>query len=78
MGACKRRDVGIAPYEENRECLQAAGCTRKGGRLRALPVADAASKKEWQRSKVEAAVSAAHKFWVPQQGTLAGRSKIER
>ena len=37
------------------------------GRLRAPPVADAASKKEWQRSKFEAAVSAAHKFWEPQQ-----------
>ena len=30
-------------------------------------MADAASKKEWQRSKFEAAVSAAHKFWEPQQ-----------
>ena len=39
--------------------------------MRALPVADAASKKEWQRSKFEAAASAAHKFWIPQQGTFA-------
>ena len=37
------------------------------GRLRAPPVADAASKKEWPRSKFEAAVSAAHKFRAPQQ-----------
>ena len=48
-----------------------ATCTRRRtrvrGRLRAPPVADAASKKEWQRSKFEAAVSAAHKFWEPQQ-----------
>ena len=41
--------------------------TGKRGRLRAPPVADAASKKEWQRSKFEAAASAAHKFWAPQQ-----------
>ena len=48
-----------------------ATCTRRRtrvrGRLRAPLVADAASKKEWQRSKFEAAVSAAHKFWEPQQ-----------
>jgi len=42
--------------------------------LRAPPVADAASKKEWQRSKFEAAVSAAHKFWAPQQGGRELRS----
>ena len=39
----------------------------QGGRLRAPSVADEASKKEWQRSKFEAAVSAANKFWAPQQ-----------
>ena len=37
------------------------------GRLRAPPVADTASNKEWQRSKFEAAVSAARKFRAPQQ-----------
>ena len=37
------------------------------GRLRAPPVAATASNKEWQRSKFEAAVSAARKFRAPQQ-----------
>ena len=37
------------------------------GRLRAPPVADTASNKEWQRSKFETAVSAARKFRAPQQ-----------
>ena len=41
------------------------------GRLRAPPVADTASNKEWQRSKFEAAVSAARKFRVPQQKSSA-------
>ena len=40
---------------------------RERGRLRAPPVADTASKKEWPRSKFEAAVSAAYKSWAPQQ-----------
>ena len=36
------------------------------GRLRALPVADEASKKEWQRSKF-GEPKASNKFWAPQQ-----------
>ena len=40
---------------------------RERGRLRAPPVADTASKKEWPQSKFEAAVSAAYKFWALQQ-----------
>ena len=42
------------------------GDVSKWGRLRALPVADEASNKEWQRSKLCEA-NASKQFWAPQQ-----------
>ncbi len=78
-----RDDVGIVPYSRfadgavmtapymalTKGGLPQSAVRRRfvGGRLRAPPVADEASKKEWQRSKFEAAASAAHKFRLPQQ-----------
>ena len=48
------------------------GDVSKWGRLRALPVADEASNKEWQRSKFVGAPSR-NKFWAPQQD-ITGRT----
>ena len=46
------------------------GSVSKWGRLRAPPVADKASKKEWQRSKFGES-TASNKFWAPQQDITA-------